>query len=224
MLTITEDWKNAYPDGHVGILAMSDVANPDVHTDLDREKNDLEADLRTLFKNPAELKQLQTVKAYVAYYKRFKKTYHVLQQLESVIFKGKSIPQVAALVEAMFMEELRNMVLTAGHDLDVIESPLILDASKGNETYVRINGQEQILKAGDMTIADARGVISSIIYGPDKRTRILPSTRRVLFTAYGVPGVGEKAVSQHLEGIAANVRLVAPESQVEVLKVYRAAS
>ena len=220
MLTISDDWKRSYPDGHVGILAMANVANPDHHAGLKRAKEELEADLRSLFKDPAQLKTLQPIGAYMAYYKRFKKTYHVLQQLESVIFKGKSIPQVAALVEAMFMEELRNMLITAGHDLDLIEPPLMVDAAKGNEKYVRINGQEQVVKPGDMIIADANSVISCIIYGPDKRTRIVPSTRRVLFTTYGVPGVSERAVVQHMQGIEANVRLVSPEATVEVLKVY----
>jgi len=102
MLTISDDWKKSYPDGHVGILAMKNVANPDRHTGLHSAKEDLEADLRSLFTDPAKLKTLQPIKAYTAYYKRFKKTYHVLQQLESVVFKGKPIPKVAALVEAMF--------------------------------------------------------------------------------------------------------------------------
>ncbi len=220
MLTISDDWKKSYPDGHVGILAMKNVANPDHHTGLHRAKEDLEADLRSLFTDPAKLKTLQPIKAYTAYYKRFKKTYHVLQQLESVVFKGKPIPKVAALVEAMFMEELRNMLLTAGHDLDLIDPPLVLDVAKGNEKYVRINGQEQVLKPGDMMIADAQTVISSVIYGPDRRTRIMPSTRRALFTTYGVPGVSKQEVLQHLQGIEANVRIISPDATVEVLRVY----
>jgi DNA/RNA-binding domain of Phe-tRNA-synthetase-like protein len=222
MLTVSDDWKKTYPGAHVGILVVRGVSNPDYHAGLDREKNQLEEDLRTLFKDPEELKALGPIKSYQAYYKRFKKTYHVQQQLESVVFKEKPIPQVAALVEAMFMEELRNMLLTAGHDFDAVELPLRLDISKGIETYVRINGQEQTLKPGDMIISDARAVISSVIYGPDKRTRIVPHTKNALFTTYGVPGIGERAVQQHLEGIAANVKLVNPDSNVELVKVYAA--
>jgi DNA/RNA-binding domain of Phe-tRNA-synthetase-like protein len=222
MLLVSDDWKNAYPGAHVGILIVRGASNPDYHAALDREKKQLEEDLRTLFKHPEELKALDPIKSYQAYYKRFKKTYHVQQQLESVVFKGKPIPQVAALVEAMFMEELRNMLLTAGHDFDAIEGPMKLDTSKGNESYVRINGQEQVPKPGDMIISDARAVISSVIYGPDKRTRIVAETRNALFTTYGVPGIGERAVQQHLEGIAANVRLFSPDCTVELIKVYAA--
>jgi DNA/RNA-binding domain of Phe-tRNA-synthetase-like protein len=222
MLTVSEDWKKAYPGAHVGILVVRGVSNPDSHPALDREKKQLEEDLRTLFKHPEELRALDPIKWYQAYYKRFKKTYHVQQQLESVVFKGKPIPRVAALVEAMFMEELRNMLLTAGHDFDAVEMPIKLDTSKGGEKFVRINGQEQELKQGDMIISDARAVISSVIYGPDKRTRILPQTTNALFTTYGVPGVGEHAVQQHLEGIVANVRLVSPDCTVDLIRVYAA--
>jgi DNA/RNA-binding domain of Phe-tRNA-synthetase-like protein len=220
MFRVSDDWKRAYPGAHAGILAMRNVINPSRHPELDQQKEELETDLRTLFKEPDSLKTLGPIKAYQAYFKRFKKTYHVFQQLESVIFKGKPIPQVAALVEAMFMEELRNMLLTAGHDLDAVQLPLNLDTAKGNEKYIRMNGQEQVLKAGDMMIADSVAVISSVIYGPDRRTMITADTKRVLFTVYAVPSIGAQAVRQHLEGIEANIRLVSPDAHLELLEVY----
>jgi DNA/RNA-binding domain of Phe-tRNA-synthetase-like protein len=219
MFTVSEAWRKAYPDAHVGILAMGKVSNLPASAALEEEKKVLEQDLRALFRSPEELKTLEPIRAYQAYYKRFKKTYHVLAQLESVVFKGKEIPKVATLVEAMFMEELRNMLLTAGHDLALIEEPLRLDVAQGTETYVRLNGQDQAIKAGDMFIADARGVISSIIYGPDRRTMIRKETTRVLFTAYGVPGVGHHQVLQHLQGIERNVKLAIPDAQTEVCEV-----
>jgi DNA/RNA-binding domain of Phe-tRNA-synthetase-like protein len=222
MLIVSEGWRAAYPGAAVGVLAMRDVANPERHPALDGRKAELESQLRARFRDRAELKALDPIPAYTAYYKRFKKTYHVLLQLESVVLKGKPIPRVAALVEAMFVAELKNLLLTAGHDLDVVEEPVRLDVSDGSERYVRLNGQEQVLKAGDMMIADARSVISSVLYGPDRRTRIAPHTRRVLFTVYAPPGIGERAVHEHLHDIEANVVLIAPRTQVEVLEVVRA--
>ncbi len=181
MLTISQAWKDAYPGAQLGVLVMKNVRNPDHHPVLEERKKELERDLRILFKDPGELKNLEPIKAYQSYYKKFRKTYHVYHQLESVIFKGKSIPRVAALVEAMFMAELRNMLLTAGHDMDRIQEPLRLEVAKGDEKYIKINGQEQILKPGDMMIRDSAGVISSVIYGPDKRTRIVAETSSALF-------------------------------------------
>ena len=222
MLTVSETWKTAFPGAAVGILAMRNVANPDHHPTLASHKAALESDLRSRFSDHdrAALKALPTIQAYNAYYKRFKKTYHVLLQLESVALKGKPIPRVAALVEAMFIAELKNLLLTAGHDLEAIQTPVRLDVSDGSERYVRINGQEQVLKPGDMMIADAKGVISSVLYGPDQRTQITSDTQQVFFTVYAPAGIGEQAVRQHLHDIQANVTLVAPEAEAMLLEVY----
>jgi DNA/RNA-binding domain of Phe-tRNA-synthetase-like protein len=201
---------------------MRNVVNPEGHAVLDKRKEELENQLRSRFSDcdRAALKALPTLQAYNDYYKRYKKTYHVQLQLESVVFKGKALPRVAALVEAMFMAELKNLLLTAGHDLEAVQMPVKLDVAQGSERYVRLNGEEQELTPGDMMIADAQGVISSVLYGPDYRTRITPETRQVLFTVYAPPGVGEQAVYDHLRDIQANVLLVAPEADVELLKVY----
>ena len=223
---VSDAWKTAYPGAAVGVLAMRGVANPERHAALEKRKAELEDQLRSRFGDydRAGLKALPTIQAYNEYYRRFKKTYHVQLQLESVVFKGTSIPRVAALVEAMFMAELKNLLLTAGHDLEAVQMPVGIDVADGTEWYIRLNGQEQQLKSGDMMIADAQGTISSVLYGPDRRTRIGSDTRRVLFTVYAPPGIEEHTVYERLQDIRANVLLVAPEAQVELLKVYVAHS
>ena len=222
MFTVSDAWKTAYPGAAVGILAMRNVANPEHHAALERRKEELENQLRSRFANSdrAALAILAPLPAYDAYYARFKKTYHVQLQLESVALKGKPIPRVAALVEAMFMAELKNLLLTAGHDLDALQLPVRLDVSSGSERYVMLNGRELILKPGDMMMADTQGVISSVLYGPDQRTRITLDTRNVFFAVYAPPGIGEQAVQQHLQDIQANILLIAPQAQVEMLQVY----
>lgn len=219
MLVVSEAWKAAYPGAAVGNLVMHNVSNPEYHPVLDRSKDELENRLRARFHDKADLKALEPIQAYGVYFKRYKKTYPVYLQLESVVLKGKSIPRVAALIEAMFMAELKNLLLTAGHDLEALQMPVTLDVSDGGECYTRLNGQERVLKPGDMMMADAQGVISSVLYGPDHRTRITSDTRHVFFAVYAPPGIGERAVYQHLRDIQANVMLVAPEAEVELLKV-----
>lgn len=222
MLTVSQAWKAAYPEAAVGILAMHNVTNPERHAELDGLKDELEVQLRARFTDRKELRAFETLQAYRAYFKRFKKTYHVQLQLESVVLKGKPIPRVASLVEAMFVAELKNLLLTAGHDLEAIQAPIRLDVAQGSERYIRLNGQEQALKVGDMMIADRQGIISSVVYGPDRRTRITSATRQVFFTVYAPPGIGEQAVDQHLQDIQANVRLIAPQAETELLRVYGA--
>ncbi len=224
MFIVSEEWKAAYPGAAAGILVMHDVANPASHPEIDRLRTELESQLRSRFAggDRSALAALQPIQAYNTYFKRYGKTYHVQLQLESVGLKGKSTAHVAALVEAMFIAELKNLLLTAGHDLQSIQPPIRLAVAKGDERYTMLNGREQVCKAGDMMMADGQGVISSILHGPDQRTRITADTRQVIFAVYAPPGIGEPAVRQHLQDIQSNVLLIAPNARVEYLEVHAA--
>ena len=222
MFEVTSRWRSTYPEAHAGVLVMRAVSNPIHHPELESQKAALEQELRKQFAgmDRAAIASHPTLRAYAEYYRQFKKTYHIQLQLESIVLKGKSIPSVAALVEAMFMAEMKDMLLTAGHDLDVIQLPLSLDVAMGTEQYTLLRGEQQTLKAGDMMISDQVGVISSIVHGPDQRTQITPGTQNVIFTVYAPPGIHEQHVAQHLQGIKENVLLFAPQAQVELFQIY----
>ncbi len=226
IFNVSDNWRVAFPGALAGILVMTQVTNPPHHATLESEKAKLEDDLRTSFagQEKGAIAALPPIEAYNAYYKRFKKSYHVQMQLESIIFKGKPIPTVAALVEAMFMAEVKNCLLTAGHDLEMLQLPVTLEVAKGDEQYLLLRGQEQVLKPGDMYMADQAGIISSILYGPDQRTQITAQTQRALFAVYAPPGIDAQAVKQHLRDIEANARLVAPAAQTELCQVFGASS
>ena len=219
---VSDTWRATYPDACVGILTMHGVTAPDASPDLEARKAALEDHLRSRYDgiDRAGIKALPVIAAYAAYYKQFKKTYHVQHQLESVVLKGRPIASTAPLVEAMFMAELEHLLLTAGHDLDVVAPPVTVDVAGGSETYTGIRGDDLTLKAQDMYIADTVGVLSSIIYGPDQRTMIGPETRNLLFTVYAPAGIGAAAVEAHLDSLRDYVRLVSPEAEVGVLQVY----
>jgi len=224
VLTVTTAWKLKYPDAFIGVLAMHGATNPERHPILDEKKAALEKALRDRYSSydRATLQAIPVLAAYRAYYKQFKKSYHVQHQLESVVHKKRAIPKVSALVEAMFMAELNNLLLTAGHDLNTITLPLRADVASGSEGYIRLNGEAQTVRASDMMIADADGVLSCIVYGPDGRTRIRPETERVLFTVYAPPGIDATDVERHLAEIRDNVTVVAPNAGVERLEVMGA--
>jgi DNA/RNA-binding domain of Phe-tRNA-synthetase-like protein len=213
-----------YPNAHAGVLVMREVINSPHHAELKKRKAALEEKLRVRFagQDRAALLSHPVLQAYDAYYRQFKKTYHVQLQLESILFKGISIPSVAALVEAMFMAEMNDLLLTAGHDLDSVHLPMTLDVAQGTESYNLLRGELQTPKANDMMIRDGEGIISSIIYGPDSRTQITAQTSNVIFTTYAPSGISKEAVTNHLKEIQHNVELIAPNAQVELLKVFSA--
>ena len=219
----TESWKDMYPEASVGLLLMTNVGSLSSES-LDDTRSSLQEELRIKFDGAdrAVIRALPRMLAYNSYYRRFKKTYHVQLQLESVALKGRPIRPVLPLVDAMYLSELSHHLLTAGHDWDLIEPPLIIDVAKGDDVYITFNQKEQILQKGDMMISDAKGVISSIIYGPDYRTRITDKTRQVLYTTYAPPGISDADVREHLEDIESNVVVMASQAHNEVLAVITA--
>jgi DNA/RNA-binding domain of Phe-tRNA-synthetase-like protein len=215
VLVPTQEWRLAFPGAVVGALVMRGVQNPAESSTLESRKRRLEQDLREAESAPPGGRPAvdRVLHAYVDYYRARGQTYHVKAQRESVAVKGKAIPSRAALVEAMFMAELENLVLTAGHDLMSIALPVRADVAGEDDRYVLMNGNEQAAAAGDMMMADGQGIVSTVLYGPDLRTRIGPETRDVLFAAYAPVGIGTKMVRDHLADIRANVLLVAPEAE-----------
>jgi DNA/RNA-binding domain of Phe-tRNA-synthetase-like protein len=223
-LEVDPHWREAHPGATVGLIAFRQVANP---TSSDR-LNDLATALETDVRSRLGTADRETIRAtpplpaYAAYYKRWGQRYHVAMQLESVAQKGKALPRVAALVEAMFIAELRNLLLTAGHDLDALELPVRLKVGSG-EPFIASNGQETSVKPGDMFIVDARGrVLSAIVTGPSDVARIGLATTAALFYTYAPPGVDPALVGAHLDDIERNVKLIAPEATVATREIMTA--
>ncbi|HSE95058.1 MAG TPA: phenylalanine--tRNA ligase beta subunit-related protein [Methylomirabilota bacterium] len=223
-MRVSQAWRATHPGATVGVLIMRGVTNPTHHPGLEQRILEWDAGLRTRFGggDRTRLRDHPILHAYAVYYRRFRKTYHVALQLESVLFKDQALPRSPALVAAMVAAELTNGLLTAGHDEATVAPPVTLEVAAGGERYVCLNGQEHALKAGDMMMVDGQGVISSVLYGPDQRTRITPSTRDVRFAVYAPPGIGALPVRRHLEDLRDAVRLVAPEALIEGLEVQTA--
>lgn len=214
LLTVTPAWYAAHPGATYGLIAFRGVQNPPSHEGINAAAEELERTLRERFSAEERdtLRATPPLPAYAAYYRRWGQRYHVGMQLESVALKDKPIPRVAALVEAMFVSELANLLLTGGHDLDQISLPVMLDAGAGQE-FTAPNGKTQAVKDGDMFTADAGGrVLSAVITGPSDSARISPETTSALFYAYGPPGISADAMSAHLDAIEHNVRLISPEA------------
>jgi DNA/RNA-binding domain of Phe-tRNA-synthetase-like protein len=224
ILQVDPSWRDAHPGAAVGLIAVRGVTNPASNDHLNDLATALESDARSRLGSADRetIRATPPLPAYAAYYKRWGQRYHVAMQLESVAQKGKALPRVAALVEAMFIAELRNLLLTAGHDLDALELPVRLYVGAG-ESFTAANGQETTVKAGDMVIADARGrVLSAIITGPSDVARIGPETTAALFYTYAPPGVDPALVAAHLDEIERNVRLISPEMAVTAAEIITA--
>ncbi len=203
----------------IGLLVMKGIDSMIAGNEEEQEKA-----LRTLNekyggRTRKVLKEIYPIDVYCAYYKKFGYSYHVLGQLESVLGGKKSTGSDSALLQAMFSCELEGMMLTAGHDLSVVNLPLSVKIADGTETYVSISGKEVCAVKEDAMICDGMGTISSILRGPDERTRIKDSTSDVLFTVYAPPGIDKTDIEASLRRLEQAVLRFSPEARTESLRV-----
>jgi DNA/RNA-binding domain of Phe-tRNA-synthetase-like protein len=204
----------------LGVLALGKIGGAD-NNGLKRVKEALEGAMREKYSQMtrAELKALHPMDVYISYYKKFGYTYHVLPQMESIL-RGKDIPNVLPPVAAMFMAELKNMLLTAGHDLDKIVLPLRLRRSTGNEIMPALSGRDVVTVQGDYMITDREGVISAILRGCDARTAITETTKNVIYTVYAPAGIDNECVRNHLDDIEAYVRTFSKAPELMLKEFY----
>lgn len=223
-ISATNEWRSAHPGAVIGLLELSGVENTRRPPALEERKREAEARLRSACGGFARKDFLAhpVMAAYDAYYTRFRKTYHVLLQVESIVLKGKSLPSVSPLVDANFMAEVDTFVLTAGHDADRLTGPILLDVSREADVITQMNGTLREMYAGDMIMRDTGGVSCSVIYGQDNRSPISPATTHVLYVTYAPAGVSSRTVREDLEKIEANVRLFSPAAVTEQVRVIEA--
>src|SRR3990172_4036179 len=216
-ISVSDEWKHAYPGAHIGLLLVGNVDNSRQARALDEHKAAVAARMRARFAGYGrkQLQEVDILKAYRNYYKKFDRTYHVQLQLESIVHKGKPLPNVNSLVDANFAAEMESMLLTAGHDADLLVLPVMIDVARGGEQFIQMSGERKTLKANDMMMVDAEGVVCTVLYGQDARTPISPKTSRALYVAYVPPGIAAETVHQHLERIKANVWLFALVAEIE---------
>lgn len=222
MIKVSENWKSSHPGSAWGILTMRNTFSSETSPLLENKRTILERQLRQRYQGMGrkDLLQVPVLAAYATYYKRFKKTYHLLLQLESISQKGKPIPTGVPLVQAMFMAELNSLLLTAGHDLDQIHGTIILDSANGEETYTVLRGDEVTCKSGDMITSDSEGVFCSVVYGQDQRTRITQKTKDVIYVVYIPKGIPVETIENHISDLEENVRLINPKAETDFRHIF----
>lgn len=220
MLTITgtEEWKSAHPGAVIGLLEVSRVTNNRASSStLDDRKREVESRLRAKYKDFSrqDFLSIPAMAAYQKYYKRFSKTYHVLLQLESIVLKGKSLPNVSPLVDANFTAEVETLALTAGHDVSKLSGSIVMDVARAGEQFTQMGGAVKSALVGDMVMRDELGMCCSIIHGQDERSPITPETTHALYVVYAPSEVPVEAVQAQLQKIEEHIRLFSPEAVTE---------
>ncbi len=216
-ISATDEWRISHPGAVIGVLELAGAEYKYPSRSLDERKRATEASLRERYKGftRQDFLALPVMAAYERYYRRFNKTYHVQLQVESIVLKGKNLPNVSPLVDANFIAEVETLVLTAAHDVTKLHGPILIDVSREGDQMTQMNGTFKAIRAGDMIMRDADGICCSIIYGQDNRSPVSPETSHVLYIAYAPPGIPAERVDTQLQRIEENIRLFSRTTIVE---------
>lgn len=198
---LSTELKAAYPKAVFGSITVLGVPNMKKHEALEERKREVERQIREIDEDRDSI-----IRGYNAYFKRWGETFPVKFQIKTVK-KGK-LPQISVLVDSMFIAELKNRILTSGHDLDAIKGDLIFDVSRGGERYLTLSGKERVLKKDDVILKDEEGILACVLYGPARRTSITLETKNVLYFAWCPYGMDEELIKAHLYDILLNLRTV----------------
>jgi DNA/RNA-binding domain of Phe-tRNA-synthetase-like protein len=224
LISASEEWRVAHPGATIGLLELSGVDSTHSTSALDEQKRVTEAYLRERYQGFTRqgFLSVPVMVEYERYYRQFDKTYHVLLQLESIVLKGKSLPNVSPLVDSNFMAEVETLVLTAGHDAAKLCAPILMDVSRAGDHFTQMNGASKAIPSGDMVMRDANGICCSILYGQDYRSPIAPDSSHVLYVAYAPAGVSAEVVDTQLRRIEENIRRFSPAAVVEAHRLLSA--
>ncbi len=219
----TEAWKKAHPGAIIGLLEISGIDNTLQSPELEEKKREVEAKLRKQYQGfqRQDFLAIPAMAVYREYYKRFKKTYHVLQQVESIALKGRNLPKVSPLVDANFAAEMETFILTAGHDVDKLQGDIFIDTASEGDEITQMNGAVKRLYPNDMVMKDDDGVCCTIIYGQDNRSPITKNTSHVLYVAYVPDGIPADQVEEHLQKIEEYIRLFSSGAVRDQLTLLR---
>lgn len=152
---------------------------------------------------------------YVRFFKKFKKTYPVLLQFESVVCKGHPFPFENYVTAVPFLLEMTAQVLSGTHDADCIEGGLTLFLSGEKLPFTGLRGAEAHTYPGDFCARDNGGLVFSEIAGVEIRSRARPDSRHVFYPVFGTPDMPEDVVVEATERLVSYIRILAPGAEIE---------
>ena len=151
---------------------------------------------------------------YFRYFRRFKKTYPVMMQFESVLLKGREFPHRSAVTAVPFLVELETHVLCGTHDIAQLQGPVELYLADAKEPFEGLRGDAVHTYPGDVCGRDTGGIIFSMIAGADARTCAKDGSFHVFYPVFGVPGQDPAALRAVQTRMAEYAGVLAKNAQI----------
>ena len=169
MLEIRKDASFSERNIPLGVL---EVSYPENGFDRDALHSLIERELAALRERYADYdrKAVFGENPYFRFFRKFKKTYPVMQQFETVMFKGRPFPEEDPVTAVPFLLELTTFVLSGTHDIDRIDGPLTIFTPDAKLPFDGMRGDSTHTYPNDICGRDETGIIFSMIAGADSRT------------------------------------------------------
>ena len=152
---------------------------------------------------------------YFRYFRKFKKTYPVMMQVESFLLKGRPFPEGKYINAVAFLTELKTRILMGTHDAERVEGDIVIYTETEKVPFPSIHGSEGHSYPGDTTGRDDGGVIISMIAGADSRTCLQDDSTHVLYLAFGTPSTSKEVLDEVLDQAEEYVKTLAPNAATE---------
>lgn len=152
---------------------------------------------------------------YFRFFKKFKKTYPVMQQFESVLFKGRPFPEGNPAATLPFLAEICTQVLSGAHDIDCLDGPLTIFTPDSRLPFDGMRAESTHTYPNDVCGRDGSGIIFSMIAGADKRTCVHPDSRHIFYPVFGTPDTPPALILSTLDRIVSYVQVLAPAAEIE---------
>lgn len=152
---------------------------------------------------------------YFRYFRKFKKTYPVMMQVESFLMKGRPFPEGKYINAVAFLTELKTGILMGTHDAERVEGDIVIYTETEKVPFPSIHGSEGHSYPGDTTGRDDAGVIISMIAGADSRTCLQDDSTHVLYLVFGTPATSDEVLYECLDQVEEYVRTLAPSAELQ---------
>ena len=118
------------------------------------------------------------------------------------VLRGRSLPRINTLVDALNGVSLQTKIPFAAFDADLVHGPLALRFATAGETILPIGHMERLVLGGsEIVISDSEKVIALYPHRDSDETKITQKTRAAIILACGVPGVERTYLRQAHSGM-----------------------
>lgn len=153
---------------------------------------------------------------YVRFFKKFKKTYPLVFQYESIALKGRSFAMENPAAAVAFIAEMSTLMLSGAHDADRLEGDVTLFCPDEKIPFSGLTGAGLHTYPGDFCARDSGGIVFSLIAGADGRSAVSEKSRNVIYPVFGVPGMDCRRLRPAMEQLAFCARTLAPGAVAEM--------